>query len=148
MKTIYELVGEHGADITYIASSDKVAYYCAVVYGKGRCNMIKHATNGMCETFFSLVKLKEEQQLIKLHLGSTIDEFASANRHDIAQALNTFQAIRVKDRRSYDELISKVKSPLEIKNFKESYLSNRPAAHTVIVKSAWRAAKRIIDEVD
>lgn len=138
---IYEFITPSDA-ITFVASSDAVAYAVALYTGRGKavCNRADGKSLGTCLIFASEAYISN---CIRDNLGTaTVNEFIEAHLDDCIAAFDSFAYANLDKRAAYDAAVANIQDPAALHTFRTAHENTRTSM-SAWVAYAWDTAEHL-----
>lgn len=131
---LYEFIQPSDA-ITFRASTDKVAYYCALLLGGGKAG-IRRADGKEVESPLLFLN-SNAVEVAESYLGATISAFGKKNARDVVSCFRSFRYGSIDEAQTYEDAISAITDPEKLKDFKDKHEDRNRTSMSRWVKGAW-----------
>lgn len=141
-KNIYEIINPSD-EVTFVSDSDKVAYACAIIVGKGAYGCTNLKTQESLGTLLLFVSADVFEKQAAEFLEESFADFIQSHRKEIKESLLSFAYCSAQERTTFDDAVSAITEPDKLKAFKEKHDDRNRSSMNQICNNAWAIAESI-----
>ena len=132
-----------GDEITFTTDSDKVAFACTVMLGKGKAGCKRYENPETIDLDAVVANTSDPNRAIESRLECSLKKFVQDNHKAMAECFHSFAYGTIQQRPQYDKTLEETQGPVAKLKFKIDHENNNRTSLTTWVLGAWELGEAI-----